>query len=220
MEHEFWHERWEKDEIGFHQVTVNEQLQRFLGRLELSAGAHILVPFCGKTLDMWWLSESGFRVTGVELSPVAVKDFFDEADCEPALRTQHGFTVHAAGNIELYCGDFFALERAAIPAVDAVYDRAALVALPPDMRPEYVRHLMRITRPGTRSLLITLDYPDHEMKGPPFAVTAAEVSTLYGAHHDVEAVCSEDRLVQEPRFREKGLSRLVEEVYRLERRAE
>ena len=220
MEHEFWHERWEKDEIGFHQVTVNEQLRRFLGRLDLPAGAHVLVPFCGKTLDLWWLSELGFRVTGVELSPVAVKDFFDEAGCEPALRKQDGFTVHSAGSIELYCGDFFALERAAITAVDAVYDRAALVALPPAMRPAYVSHSKRLTRPGTRTLLITLDYPDHEMKGPPFAVTSAEVWTLYGASHDVECLCSEDQLGREPRFREKGLSRLVEEVYRLERRAD
>jgi thiopurine S-methyltransferase len=206
MEHEFWHERWEKDEIGFHQVTVNEQLQRFLKRLDLPPSAHVLVPFCGKTLDMWWLSEHGYRVTGVELSPVAVKGFFEEAGCEPELRTQDGFTVHAAGGTELYCGDFFALEPVMIPAVDAVYDRAALVALPRAMRPAYVNHLNRFIRPGAQTLLITLDYPEHEMKGPPFAVTAAEV------------LCREDRLVQEPRFREKGLSRLSEDVYRLERR--
>ena len=86
------------------------------------------------------------------------------------------------------------------------------------MRPDYVRHLDRLTRPGTRTLLITLDYPDGEMQGPPFAVPSAEVFSLYGSHHAIEALCSEDRLAQEPRFREKGLTRLTEEVYRLERR--
>ncbi len=148
MEHEFWHERWEKDEIGFHQVTVNEELKRFLGRLELAAGTHVMVPFCGKTMDMWWLQERGFRVTGVELSPVAVRDFFDDAGLTPSVRRQDGFEVYSAAGVELICGDFFKLEPRAFTEMDAVYDRAALVALPPAMRPVYVGQMTRLTRPG------------------------------------------------------------------------
>jgi thiopurine S-methyltransferase len=220
MEHEFWHERWEKDEIGFHQVTVNEELKRFLGRLELPAGAHVMVPFCGKTLDMWWLRERGFRVTGVELSPVAVKDFFDDAGLTPVVRRQDGFEVCSAAGVELICGDFFKLEPGDFEEVNAVYDRAALVALPPAMRPAYVGQMTRLTPPGVQTLLISLDYPQHEMRGPPFAVSSAEIAELFGAQHEIEALHSEDRLEQEPRFRARGLTRLLEQVYRLERRGD
>jgi thiopurine S-methyltransferase len=212
MEAEFWHERWQKGETGFHQPEYNTHMQAFIEFLALRRAARILVPLCGKSLDMLWLSEQGYRITGIEISEIAVSDFFTENQLEHRITQTGNALLYAADGIEIYCGDFFEIQKADLAEIDAVYDRAALIALPPTMRPGYVRHLTGLLASGTQTLLVSLDYPQHEMKGPPFSVTSREVVALYGGSYSVEQLHAEDCLAREPRFREKGLTRLEENV--------
>ena len=216
MKAEFWHERWEKGEIGFHQHDFNQYMQEFIDRLEIQPGAHILVPLCGKSLDMLWLVKHGYRVTGIEISELAVQAFFRENALEHKISTDAVATVYRSVGLEIRCQDFFDVQSKALAPVDAVYDRASLIALPPDMRPLYAARLSGLIEKGGRSLLVTLDYPQHEMNGPPFSVSTDEVSTLFNQYR-IEPLHSEDCLANEPRFLKKGLTRLDEHVFILQK---
>lgn len=218
MEAEFWHERWRRSEIGFHQQHFNVHLEAFVDRLEIGAGAHVFVPLCGKSRDMLWLHEQGFRVSGVEISARATEDFFRENRIDFRVVDLPDGQRFSSDGIDLYCADFFATDLAGMPAVDAVYDRAALVALPPAMRPAYVGRLMDLAPAGARMLLVTTDYPSHQMPGPPFSITPGDVEQLFTPSCDIERLHSEDCLPREPRFRAKGLSRMQEHVFLLRRR--
>ena len=217
MEADFWHERWEKGEIGFHQQDFNRHMQAFVDRLGIEPGAHVLVPLCGKSLDMLWLVQQGYRVTGIELSERAIRDFFVENRLVYELDRKPGVISYRGENIILLCTDFFTVDKTHLPRIDAVYDRASVVALPPEMRPSYAWHLARLLEPGTRLLLVTLDYPQEEMRGPPFSVTFDEVRRLFGLQFSIERLHSEDCLAREPRFRKKGLTRLEEHVCLLQK---
>lgn len=218
MKAEFWHERWEKNEIGFHQPSFNEHMQAFTGRLGIAAGAHVLVPLCGKSLDLLWLAGQGYRVTGIELSERAARDFFEENALDHEKLDRAGVTVYSGKQIEIWCADFFELGREDFPGIDAVYDRAALIALPPEMRPAYAAHLAGLVRGGVSVLLITLDYPQIEMGGPPFSVTRSEVEDLFSGCFSIQLLKAEERLAKEPRFRKKGLTRMDEHVYQLRKK--
>ncbi|MFC1695017.1 thiopurine S-methyltransferase [Pseudomonadota bacterium] len=217
MKADFWHERWEKGEIGFHQGDFNRHMQDFVGRLGIQPGAHVLVPLCGKSLDMLWLAKQGYRVTGIELSQLAAEDFFVENGLEYAVDEQPGVMIYRGDQIEILCMDFFAVERSALSRIEAIYDRASLIALPPDMRPAYSAHLTHLADSGVRSLLVTLEYPQDQMRGPPFSVEPAEVKALFEANWQIEQLHSEDCLENEPRFRKKGLTRLHERVFILQK---
>jgi thiopurine S-methyltransferase len=211
----FWHERWEKGEIGFHQADFNAHMQTFVGQLGVQPGGHILVPLCGKSLDLLWLLKQGYQVTGIEISERAVRDFFAENHLAYEVLNDAGATIFRGESIEIWCADFFKVIATDLPTVDAVYDRASLVALPPEMRPAYARHLASLMQSDTGVLLVTLDYPQTEMKGPPFSVTGSEVEQLFGRWYQVASLWSEDCLANEPRFRKKGLTRLDEHVFLL-----
>ena len=217
MKLDFWHERWEKGEIGFHQHDFNRHMQEFIDRLGVQVGAHVLVPLCGKSLDMLWLADHGFQVTGIEISELAARDFFAESGLAHEIIDRSGVPVYRGENIEIYCADFFTIDKTDLPLVDAVYDRASLIALPPDMRLDYAGHLTSLISGGIRSLLVTLDYPQDEMRGPPFSVTPAEVEQLFNSQYRINHLHSEDCLVNEPRFRKKGLTRLDEHVFILQK---
>ena len=217
MDPEFWHERWTRGEIGFHQHDFNAHMQAFVDRLGVRQGAHVLVPLCGKSRDMIWLLQRGFRVTGVEISPRAVRDFFAENRMNPAVIDIPGGQRYEVPGLTIFQADFFDTELPGAPTVEAVYDRAALVALPAQMRKRYATRLIGLIEPGVRSLLVTLDYPQSEMRGPPFAVTLEEVDTLFANRCRIEQLHSEDCLAREPRFRSKGLTRLTEHVLLVER---
>jgi thiopurine S-methyltransferase len=220
MEPDFWHERWARGEIGFHQHDFNSHMQQFAGLLGIGPGAHVLVPLCGKSLDMLWLLNQGYRVIGVELSKRAIEDFFTENSLEHRVGNVSGASVFRRERLEIYCADFLNFDLSEIPPVDAVYDRASLVALPEAMRQAYAERLSSLVPAGVKSLLVTLDYPQEEMCGPPFSVSHDEVEALYGEHSDIERIWSEDCLANEPRFKKKGLTRLDEQVYLLSRKAE
>ena len=151
---------------------------------------------------------------GVEISRVAVESFFRENDLNPQIRQTNAFQLWEAELITLLCGDFFALTRADLAAVAGVYDRASLIALPPAMRQQYASHLLAILPPQVSVLLVTLEYPQEAMQGPPFSVEEAEVRALYENAYAVERLYVHDALSENPRFQDR-LTRLEEKVYRL-----
>lgn len=217
MDPQFWHQRWQRKEIGFHLEHPNPRLLQHWRALRLAAGARVLVPLCGKSEDLAWLAREGYRVLGVELSPIAVAEFFAEHGLQPQRQCRGPFESLAAGNIELLCGDFFTLDREITGPVAAVYDRAALVALPPPLRERYAQLLAALLSPGTELLLVTFDYPQAQMQGPPFAVGLEQVRELYAERFSIDQLAGEDILDAEPRFRERGLTELREYVYLLRR---
>lgn len=220
MHPDFWLERWEANRIGFHNEEINAHLPAFWDRLEIERGASVFVPLSGKSLDMLWLARQGHNVLGVEVSPLAVADFFRESGIEPKRVIDGAFErwsgdVPQGAKIELLCGDFFALQPEQLIGTGGVYDRASLIALPPEMRPNYAQQLKRLLPASTPILLVTLDYPQSEMDGPPFAVTADEVESLYGERHQIQRLYDQDVLAENPHFRQRGLTRLSEEVFSL-----
>ncbi|MFP5383410.1 MAG: thiopurine S-methyltransferase [Gammaproteobacteria bacterium] len=218
MQPDFWITRWQRGETGFHLPDVNPWLRAQLNALQLTAGSHVFVPLCGKSHDLRFLADQGARVTGIELSPLAVEAFFAEQDLEPARTSLHGMTLYTAGGIRLFCGDFFQLTREMLGTVDAVFDRASLVAMPPETRPAYAAHLAGLLPPGARTLLVAFDYPQHEMPGPPFSVPQSEIRSLFGSCFDIAPLGRTDILDAEPRFRARGLTRLTETCWIMLRR--
>ncbi|OOG57794.1 thiopurine S-methyltransferase [Rhodanobacter sp. B05] len=220
MDPDFWHQRcWREGRTGFHQDRPTPLLLEHWPALALSPGSRVFVPLAGKSLDIVWLAAQGHRVLGVELSPLAVAQFFDEHGLAPQVHHSHRGRHYRAGNIELICGDVFGLDADVLADCAAVYDRAALIALPPPLRRRYVRELHALLPAGCRALLITLEYPPHEKRGPPFAVPEAEMRELYGRDWQVETLERRDILAQQPGFVAEGVSALETVVYRLSRQA-
>ncbi|SFW59455.1 MULTISPECIES: thiopurine S-methyltransferase [Pseudomonas] len=217
MEPEFWHKRWSSNQIGFHLPEVNPYLQHFWPQLGLERGSRVLVPLCGKSLDLLWLAHQGYSVLGVELSEKATIDFFLEHQLEPSVSEEGVFKVFRAADIEIRCGDFFALDREDVADCTALYDRAALIALPAPMRERYAAHLQRILPNGV-GLLITLDYNQDEMPGPPFSVGNDEVQRLLGDVWRLEVLQEQDVLGESWKFLQAGVTRLDERVYRISSR--
>ena len=216
MEPEFWHQRWQQNQIGFHQGEVNPYLRKYWSSLAIAAPARILVPLCGKSLDLLWLVEQGYQVEGVELSELAVRAFFEEQGIEARQTRLGDWQVWEGDGLRLWCGDFFALRPEQLGHIDAVYDRAALIALPTEMRQQYVRHMQTLVGPVPH-LLITLEYPQDKMSGPPFSVEQAEVEALFGErYHGTQSPKCDDVLDENAHFRERGLDRLNECVYQLQ----
>jgi len=181
MEAAFWHERWARNEIAWHEKAVNPLLHRHFHRLALAAGARVFVPLCGKTRDIHLLLECGYRVAGVELSELAVEQLFADLGLTPTISQQGALRRYRVDTIDVFVGDLFDLTPALLGPVAATYDRAALVALPPAMRERYTAHLKSLTAQAPQ-LLICFDYDQSRMAGPPHAVPAAEVFRHYG--HD------------------------------------
>jgi len=217
MQPEFWLERWRQQQIGFHRDSINPHIERHWPGVGAAPGCRVFVPLCGKSLDMLWLAGQGHRVVGIEISPIAVEAFFAENGLDCEIDTTGCMPRWRSGEIEIFCGDFFDLLPDDLGEIGAVYDRAALIALPPAMRPDYVRHLTRLVPPGAAGLLITLEYPEGDMEGPPFSVPEQEVAGLFSPGWETTRLAREDVLGENPRFRERGLDRLDEVVWRLRR---
>ncbi|XXF07141.1 thiopurine S-methyltransferase [Pseudomonas sp. D2-3] len=213
MQDSFWLQRWHANQIGFHARQVNDLLQRHWATVAGASEAPVLVPLCGKSLDIAWLAARGHRVVGVELAEVAVAAFFAEQRIQPVISEEGAFKVYRHGRVELFCGDFFALEAKHLQDCALFYDRAALIALPAEMRERYVHHLQQILLPESHGLLVTLDYDQRLMDGPPFSVSDAEVRSWAGSIWESELLESQDAL--EDRFRARGLARMDERAYHL-----
>lgn len=189
MEPAFWQQRWADGRIGFHRPEVNPKLRAYIDRLALRPGESLFVPLCGKSVDLPWLaSDQGVTPVGVELSERAVTALFSDNGIEPHREVRGDLTRWRGGGMAVYCGDYFALTPGHLGAVAAAWDRAALIALPADLRPAYVAHAACLLPPGARLLLVTLAYADDGIQGPPFAVQPAEVESLYAPWFDIKTL--------------------------------
>jgi thiopurine S-methyltransferase len=191
MEPNFWRQRWENKETGWHESKPNPLLVKHLPQLALGKDRRIFVPLCGKTLDISWLLSQGYRVSGAELSQVAVEQLFMDLGIQPDITQAGELDQWSADYIDIFVGNIFALTRKALGGVEAVYDRAALVAFPPDMRSRYTAHLMELTNKASQ-LLICYDYDQQLMEGPPFSVTGDEIRRHYAKAYDVTLLASSD----------------------------
>jgi thiopurine S-methyltransferase len=182
MDPNFWHKRWENNEIGFHQGEANVLMVDNFHALSLAKNSRVFVPLCGKTRDIAWLLSKGYRVVGVELSELAVKQLFKDLGVEPDVTIAGELKHFNAVNIDIFVGDIFNLSTEIVGIVDAIYDRAALMALPADLRTRYAVHVNEITHTAPQ-LLICLDYDQTLMQGPPFSIDKDELIRVYGDHY-------------------------------------
>lgn len=191
MDPQFWFDRWENNEIGFHKSEVNPALVEHFGYLSLAKGSRVFVPLCGKTLDILWLLAEGYRVAGVELVELPVKQLFNQLGVEPSISKIGKLDLYSAEGIDIFVGNIFDLSGDILGQVDAIYDRAALVALPAEMRHRYTMHLMDMTGKGPQ-LLLTFEYDQSQMDGPPFSVSNDEVKEHYAHAYDLSLASSAD----------------------------
>jgi len=219
MKAKFWHERWESGQLGFHQAEVNAQLAKYWERLALPKDAPVFVPLCGKSLDMSWLRDRGHPVVGIELSPIALQDYFDAAAISYSREAANddAFERFTAPGYDLYCGDFFHLEAAHLAAVRGVYDRAALIALPPEMRARYAARMIEILPVEASILLSTIEYDQDKMNGPPHSVPPAEVESLFGDAFESESLIESEPAAPPPPFQARGLDLWQEHLFVLSR---
>lgn len=207
---DFWRERWRLSQIGWHRPDVHPLLAQGWSELGVEPASPVFVPLCGKSVDMAWLVGRGHRVLGIDISAVAIETFIAEQQLDLATHDSQRFQRWSGQHYDLLAGDFFALKPADLTPVQAVYDRAALVAFEPAERLRYAAHMQAIVPPHAAILLITLDYDQGDMEGPPFAVSDAEVDRLFGERYSIRRLARSDILTEEPRFRERGLSGLTE----------
>lgn len=217
MDEAFWLQIWREGHIPFHLGKPAPALVQHWPALSLPAGSRVLVPLCGKSQDLLWLRERGHRVLGVELSPLAVQQFFDENGLRPTQRESPAGRHYEVERLELIQGDVFALDARTIAGCDAVYDRGALIALPADMRRRYADHVYGQLGAGRRALLLTLEYCQTEMPGPPFSVDEPALRALLGTAFEIDALARVDALAAHQELANRGLSALQSAVYALRR---
>ena len=209
---ELWHQRWFNNQIGFHRLVANDLLVKHWPSLECQPEANVLVPLCGKTLDMHWLNEQGHKITGVELVEKAVRSFFDEAQLTPHVESKGEHTIFTTEDITIIQGDLFALPET-MANCQAWYDRAAMVALPSEVRANYVEQIHSLCSPGAVGLMITFAYPQEQMQGPPFSLPDEEVFEVFSEGFEVELLESinlEDE-------KDRGLSQITSSVFKIKR---
>ncbi|MCG8464608.1 MAG: thiopurine S-methyltransferase [Xanthomonadales bacterium] len=210
MKASFWHERWRDNDIGFHLPKANPMLVAHLPQLQLEPKQRVLVPLCGKTLDIAYLLQQGLHVVGVELNESAVQQLFAALTIEPSVSQQATLIHYQAPGLDIFVGDIFHLNKDQLGPVHAIYDRAALVALPYFMRMEYSQHLRRITNTA-KQLLLCFEYEQEEMPGPPFSINDLEIRQHYGHHYSLQCLQS-----QEVQGGLKGICAAVEKVWLLQ----
>lgn len=191
MEAKFWNNKWAKNEIGFHNAQANPLLVENFRHLALPSHSRVFIPLCGKTLDIHWLLANGYKVVGAELSQSAIEQLFSELSLTPTITRLAKLKRYRAENIDIYVGDIFEITRETLGVVHAIYDRAALVALPEPMRTDYTRHLINITDTAPQ-LLIKFFYDQSVMNGPPFAIKDTMVAQYYEDHYALEKLCRID----------------------------
>lgn len=217
MDPNFWTERWKHGDTGFHQADVNANLAERWDSLGLEASDRVLVPLCGKSLDMKWLRDRGHPVLGVELSPIAVRDFFASLGVEPEMSQSGPFEVSEANGIRILQGDFFGLRTEDLGGIRGVYDRAALIALPPNLRLAYARTLTEKLPRSVRMLLVSLESSLPNVPGPPFSVYETEVRELYAPALDITVLNRTPFEEPPPNLRARGHQAVANVVYALRR---
>ena len=214
MDKVFWHNCWERNTLGFHQQQSHPFLSQYLEQRLLDTDKHVFVPLCGKSLDMVWLAER-LQVSGAELSEIACEDFFKENKIPCQRSEQDDFQHFSFDNLTLWQGDFFKLNTDMLAAVDWIYDRAALVALPVKMQQAYVDKLLTFIKPDTRLMLVSVEFPPEEMPGPPFPVFESDIERLFSADKNLKIEKLASVPLKDKRFAQRTftVSSLVESLY-------
>ncbi len=189
-ENNLWLERWKNREIGFNQQKPNAFMVQYFERLNLAEGSKILVPLCGKTVDISWLLAQGYKVTGIELSETAIIELFEELDVVPTVSTVGELTLYTATNLNVFVGDIFKVTAELIGKIDAIYDRAAIVALTKGLRVDYTVHLRAMSK-NAPQLLLCFEYEQSLMDRTPYSVEESEVRGHYAEHYEIELLTRE-----------------------------
>ena len=209
----FWHDRWKNQLTGWHRVEYNDLMVKHWPSLNAPDGGEVLVPLCGKSLDMLWLAEQGYSIVGMDMVEQAVQTFFTENQLSPESIQFGKLVKHSSPPFTIFQGDVFDLEAGTVQA-DVWYDRAAMIAIPPSTRESYVQQIRQQTKAGAVGLLITFTYPQHEMDGPPFSLTDEDVFTLFSNGFDVELL---ERMDLEDE-KDRGLSCVTSSVFKITRK--
>ena len=217
VDNKHWLDRWQEDRIGFHEASVNRHLQNWFPRLAPAPGSGIFLPLCGKAVDIHWIARQGFEVVGIELSSIAIEAFFAENSLDFERVETDRFAEYKSENITLLQGDFFDLKHDNLSNCQLVYDRAALIALERHDRPRYYDHMLSILPASCDMLLISLEYDQTEMQGPPFSVPTEEIIQRYRNTFSIHALETSNIIDERPRWRKVGLSALQESVFSLTR---
>ena len=208
-----WLARWQNGHIGWHRKEVNWRLKKYLPQLDLKPGDEVLLPLAGKSVDILYLSQQGFKVIAIELSQIAVEAFFSENGLKPTIRVCGQFTLYQTSNIRFYLGDIFDITAQMVQNTAAIYDRAALIALDKPKRKAYIDMLVRVVPKSTKWLLLILDYPQQQKSPPPFAVSDEEVSMLFAHRHQIKILHCVDDLVNDKKFLAAGVDFLYKITY-------
>jgi len=216
MKPSFWHKCWQRNSLGFHQETVHPFLEQLLLPRLTSTTEHVFLPLCGKSLDMVWFAQR-MKVSGAELSEIACHDFFQEKDLTFELQQRSCFNVYSYENIQLWQGDFFKLLPADLDKIDWIYDRAAIIALPESMQQQYVQHLSKFVSEHTTLFLISLEFPQEELEGPPFSISSLKVAQLFS---DFEVNCIAEHELVDKKFAQRtfNVKKLVERLYLIKKK--
>ena len=210
MEEHFWHERWRKNDIGFHMDKPHDALSAYFDKLEVVEGDTVFVPLCGKSPDLVWLNSRRLEVVGVELSRLAIDAFVEENRLTGDWSTDTGMSCWRGENFRLFCGDFFQLAAEGLGPVDAAYDRGSLVALPDEMRKHYADHLAQLMPVGSRTLVISYEYNQDETFGPPFSVPLDDIMNLYSKSFKIDMLFERDSLSSHQGLAARGVKKLIE----------
>ncbi|MDA7816865.1 thiopurine S-methyltransferase [Sulfurimonas sp.] len=189
MEADFWHNLWKTNEIGFHKQETNKFLVEFFSMLNLKSNSRVLIPLCGKTLDIEWILQQGHKVVGVELNENAIKELFISLNLDPIITMVNSFTLYSAKNIDIFVGDIFELDKNILGNVDAIYDRAAIIALPLSMRTKYTHKLIELTDKVSQ-LIVCYQYNKNMMDGPPFSVEECDIKEYYKNSYNIRLLKS------------------------------
>jgi thiopurine S-methyltransferase len=208
---EFWRERWQTNATAFHQPVPTEFLVDYVSRAAPEAGTTVLVPMSGKSKDLVFLANRGHRVIGSEIVEQAVAALYDENAIPYRTRRDGDFTVYSSDRIVTYAGDFFRLSIERTGPIDWIFDRAALIAWEPEQHARYLTHLLSFLRPKGTLLLVSFDYDQTEMSGPPFSAPGERLRLLLDPEGDLELLGERDAL--EDRFRARGCTHLVEQAW-------
>ncbi len=223
MDSKFWHDVWDEGQIGFHQSEVNKNLKNHLNLLQ-STEHEILVPLCGKSLDMNYLVSENYTVYGVEIVKKAIIEYFDEHKlnyhCEDISTEQNvKFESYTTENnkLQLYHGDFHQFDQLGIK-FSAIYDRASMIALPPELREVHAQSLRNLTKKNGTILLITLEYDQSKVNGPPHSLETAEVQSLFSNDFEITIINEEKTKNIGPKFKNNGINFVTQKVYCLKRK--
>ncbi len=217
MKTEFWLEKWQDNEIGFHREEYNPNLLKWWPAVEAGSNDVVLVPLCGKTLDLRWLAGAPHTVIGAELSPLAVEAFFREIDATPECIVRGEHRLHSLDRLTIVEGDFLKWRELELPRATRFYDRAAAIALPNELRASYLQVLHEALAPGAQGLMLTIGYPQEEMDGPPFSLRPADLHSMTKDLFKIELLSDSDALVPGSPMAERGLTELREYAFKLTR---